>query len=687
MQQTQSKQPPTPPTKPRPVTVPPWPIERFIGYFGRFTTKLGKALDALAKGPPPISWIVKLFSSVWLGVTWLFLIGAYIGVGSGMSWVRVQFEMTDLQFFDAWPMRVLLALLTINLTVVTLRRIPLNIFKLGVWMVHVGIITLMASCVVYFSLKQEGAVRIFLHQSVDHFYDVTERAIYVKMPGAKDFSMTPLPDLPIYYEHLASLGNPLNMPVTPDATGLNLRITGYYPYAQFGDSDSWAAGPANAPDNPGIEFHTIIGENRSPQHWLIAKNPAARVDDQPNRFGMEYLYHPTASRAAEVTAEFDGQAAVTVRIPSLGIDRVYVARPGVPIVVEGSPYVLTPDSLMPSMPMLSKGYEHAASTALMVAVERKNPDGTKFNFNRMAVFRYPERSPDFVQVDGKQVRKQDGVDSAIQIVFHDATRDQLWILEDDAGQRKLVQRAAGGKVTTQPIVVGKPMDIALAGVPAFQWVLDGATPHAIKVVEPKIIPPAQRPLHQTAMDAISFSMLELEISKGDWHSGKVYVPFAQFAATELPYGPPPTKADVPGVGPVELVFSTTQRPLPSTVTLEDFNAIKDTHTTRTYVNYISTLRVKDKANLDSGDGDVLIAQLNSPAVDHGLTYFQAEWDGHDNPAPGERFSVIGVGNHVGLHGMIVGALLIFVGIGYAFYIKPILLNVKKQQLAAAAKRN
>jgi hypothetical protein len=31
--------------------------------------------------------------------------------------------------------------------------------------------------------------------------------------------------------------------------------------------------------------------------------------------------------------------------------------------------------------------------------------------------------------------------------------------------------------------------------------------------------------------------------------------------------------------------------------------------------------------------------------------------------------------------MILGALLMILGIGYAFYVKPILLKVKKQQLA------
>src|SRR5580704_12961101 len=122
------------------VTVPEWPIERLVGKLGRWTSKVGKALDALAKGPAPISWIIKFFSSIWLGILWLFLIGVYVGVGSGMAWVRAKMEMTDLQFFDAWPMVALILLLGTTLIVVTFRRIQLNIFKLGVWTVRVGII-------------------------------------------------------------------------------------------------------------------------------------------------------------------------------------------------------------------------------------------------------------------------------------------------------------------------------------------------------------------------------------------------------------------------------------------------------------------------------------------------------------------------------------------------------------------
>jgi hypothetical protein len=670
----------TPATRPK-VTVPEWAVERWIGYVSRATSAIGKALDKLAKGPAPISWILRFFSSVWLGILWLFLIGVYVGVGSGMSWVRARLEMTDLQFFDAMPMRVLLVLLGTTLIVVTLRRITLSVYKLGVWTVHIGIITLLISCVIYFSQKEEGSVRIFLNTTVNHYFDSTERALYITMPGAKEPSMTGLPDLPIYYEHLPNTGNPLNETIKPEGVGdLSLRLTGYYPFANM--SSEWGPGAADAPpDNPAVEFHLVSEGVPSQGRWLVANSPVQRVvDQQQMRFGIEYLYHPPAARLAEISAPFEGQAAITVRVPKLGVEKLYVVHPNVPIPVEGTPYIVTPQSVA-AMPMLSKGYEGAFSTMLSVDVQRKDPDGKFFHFERQSMFRYPERSPDFVIENGKPVRKQNGVDPDIQIIFHDAMRDQFWIVEDNAGKLTFVQRAAGGKVTTRPLQVSTPLDITIEGLQPFQLAIDAKTPRAVKIYQPVIIPPAQRERNETAMDALAFSVLELEVRKGEWHSGKVYVPFVQFCATNPPYGQPPTELDVPGVGTVQLVLSTLKRPLPSTVTLEDFKPVKDEHTLRAYSNYISTLRVTDNK---SGDTNTLVAQLNAPAEDHGLYYFQSAWDGNEDATADKRFSVIGVGNRPGITGMIVGALLIFVGIGYAFYIKPILLNIKKQQLAAAA---
>ena len=66
----------------------------------------------------------------------------------------------------------------------------------------------------------------------------------------------------------------------------------------------------------------------------------------------------------------------------------------------------------------------------------------------------------------------------------------------------------------------------------------------------------------------------------------------------------------------------------------------------------------------------------------GLSFFQARFGRESN---GAAFSVLGVGNTRGFYGMLAGVVMIFLGIGYAFYVKPVLLNMKKRQLAAYAR--
>ena len=206
-----------------PVVPPEWAIERLIKSIGRVPAAAGRMLDAIAA--------VKIFkpimiplSSVWTGISLLFLIGVYVGIGSGFSSIRAKMEMTDLEFFDWWPMQVLIALLAVNLSIVTLRRIPLTLYRVGVWTVHIGILTLLTGCVWYFSQKSEGSVRIFLNKSVGAYYDATERALYVyklKDDGTVDSAvsptMTPLPHLPIYYEHIAEQGNAMDRGIDGEA--------------------------------------------------------------------------------------------------------------------------------------------------------------------------------------------------------------------------------------------------------------------------------------------------------------------------------------------------------------------------------------------------------------------------------------------------------------------------------------
>ncbi len=300
----------------------------------------------------------------------------------------------------------------------------------------------------------------------------------------------------------------------------------------------------------------------------------------------------------------------------------------------------------------------------------------------MALSRYPERSPDFVTgPDGKQKRVQDRVDNDIEIGFEDTERAQIWIVDQLDRPMEMIYRHAGGSVETKGVEVGKSMLVQVGTVPMTLTVLERAN-GVIGNAVPRVIPVEFRERGQTAMDAMQRSVVELEMSNGSWTHRGIFVPFVQFAevtgvAAENAESRGPTVVNIPGAGKVGFVLSTTRRELPSEIKLADFAAKKYAGATNSYEDFVSTLEVKDK-----GDGAerVLVPHLNEPEHDHGLTYFQVAWDGDDNAPAGKRFSVIGVANRPGIDVMLLGAVLMVLGIGYAFYVKPMLLQGKKEWL-------
>ena len=194
---------------------------------------------------------------------------------------------------------------------------------------------------------------------------------------------------------------------------------------------------------------------------------------------------------------------------------------------------------------------------------------------------------------------------------------------------------------------------------------------------PSIVPPEQRERGQTAMDAMQFSIVEVELARGSFRA-RAYVPFVQFAQIgEPPLGREPTVIDIPGVGKIGLLLSTTRRELPVNVKLTDFHAIKYRGAMNSYEDFVSNIQFTDKK---SGRVQMATARLNEPAANGGIYYFQSGWGG-ENVAPGKQFSILGVGNRPGLHVMTLGAILIVIGIGYSFYVKPVLLKAKKESLA------
>ncbi len=216
----------------------------------------------------------RLLNSVPFGIVLMALTAAFVAAGSARPWFREMgvdewpllrdwFDKTDMQFFNAWPLKTLMILLVMNLITVTWRRIPLTPPRYGVWCIHAGIITLICGTSLYYNRKVEGRIRIFKDPllgptSVDHFYDKDQRSLYVRI-GPEEPIEIPLPTLPRFKEYddthgganrLASRGLTgicPTMEVTDSGTGdkrmeniaqfigctgqLKFDVIGFYPYA------------------------------------------------------------------------------------------------------------------------------------------------------------------------------------------------------------------------------------------------------------------------------------------------------------------------------------------------------------------------------------------------------------------------------------------------------------------------
>ena len=664
-----------------PITPRPWLAERVVAGVGRIPAAVGRQLDKLANMPAPIGPVVRFFSSVKLGLVWLGLTAIYIGLGSGLPQLRSYFDVSSMEYFDAWPMVTLMILLAITLMTVTLRRIPLTLFKLGVWMVHTGIITLLVGCFLYFGLKHEGLVRIFMHQSVSHYYDGAERALYLRVDNgssdAKRSAIIPLPTLPIFEKRTASNGRPLNIAVTPGVLkrlgigdSVALRVVGYYPYSELGPV-AIPRKPGVPANQPAIQFNLGKGSTITGGKWLFGSSPRGRVMDTDLPYGVEYLYHPSARRIRDISTPLPSYDAVIVKIPKLHLRRVYAVKKGQPIAITGSPYLLVPIGHL-DMPMLSPGYRGAHSQAYAFQVQRTDAKGI-FNFVRVALFRYPTRTPDFIFNHGHRQLVPDKIDHNLHLRYEDARRDQFWVVEQSDGSLELIHRHAGGPVNIHNVTLGQPIPVKIQAANATIQANFTVINKANVVLRPRLIPKSER--RPKIENTMSKSILALAITEGRGKPRIVYLPFQQFGFS----GDLPAKeVNIPGMGRVGLVFSQVRRPLPVRIKLLNCQELFYPGGGHFPRDFISTVEM---TNLKTGKSERHVIHLNHPAKVMGLSFFQARFGRDQNGVP---FTVLGVGNTHGFWALIAGAVLIIFGIAYAFYVKPVLLNIKKHQLKKMA---
>lgn len=671
----------------------------------------------------------KTLNSVIFGVALMVLLALYIAIGSGIPGVREHFEMNELQFFGAWPLKVLMALLVMNLIVVTWTRIPLTPPRYGVWMIHLGIITLIVGMGGYYWNKIEGQVKIPLGAQVEHFYDAAERSLYVKLNNDV-VDTIPLDNLPRFKEYGVEKLNVEKLDKTglrdiqpamtvkdadtgrskvislSDAYGwkdkLQIDVLGYWPYAAI--STSFATDPnstdvglrlAMADPHSGKQQETwLMGSDaRHKQRQIAGGNIEVEHRHQDNGEIVEGL-----KKAATQLLQLSFAAGDKKGDTFVEVGKAYkLGETG---------YEITVESFNPNWPMFGTG-EMVRAMTMMV----KSPT---MQYRRMILEGKPVQTDFKLDEEGAGPmgkRQKEPLDKALSLSF--ATTDPFRLLPQDAttkhtflttGDGKLVDLLVSleGKssVTEYPtgraaieIIIDEtpprgpfqppptPEELAEAAAHRHPVTLNVARVDKIVKDDQVIaIPSAQR---DRDIGASGFmQVIRAKVTMGQW-SKVVLVPFTPEAAESHAQWTSPTFKLLGSESTMQLALCNTRFRLPAKLTLANFELVPypggDPNSPRALIrDFRSTLLVDDPRTQTS---ETAVAHMNNPVYFDGgrWLFFQAAYDGEN-----KAWTILGVGNRPCVWIMTVGCVMIFVGLMYAFYLKPIIIRRMKQNAIAAA---
>ncbi len=263
-------------------------------------------------------------------------------------------EMSEIEFYSWWPMRLILLLFVANMVIATLRRIEFRFVNIGVLSVHTGIVLLALGSVYYGSMKREGDALLIAGpptptgemipgQWEGVYYDALRTALHVRAPG-RNWTQLPLRGVPRYndYNIEASAGETLfagfqealrqfddgdrvldiAAPEIPgedsDLGDLSFRVVGYVSYAADRDETDWIevdlaslrSIPRNFRANPVrmIEISMPVANERGERvmrttpMMFLPRDPAGSLVEMEN-LTVEYELNRSPERTRELLEE------------------------------------------------------------------------------------------------------------------------------------------------------------------------------------------------------------------------------------------------------------------------------------------------------------------------------------------------------------------------------------------------
>ncbi len=599
-------------------------------------------------------------------------------------------EMTELQFYSTWPMKLLLVLFIINMVVATIRRIEFHWLNLGVLTVHTGIVALAIGAALYGQLKVEGDTLLidprFGGRPVAHFYDSTHAAVYIDRGDRRLF--IPLTALPRYHDRRAG---ELSLPLDAHPAFAQLldeqtqaSVVGFI--AQGDLVPTWTPpdpGETPAP-NPAIDLE-FGHEDQFAQRLLVARSqePDERRIDM-GVFSIGYLVDVDPLWFGDLTAEIGSEHGLVVDIPAADYRAVHEIQQGQTLALGDTGYTLRIDELMPRypFPVMTEGFVGSAPSVAKVTITR--PDQSALE--RWVMHPFAQLTQDFVaDPQGGRPKRQAPSDD-IRLAYIDASATRFWVTQpgsdSDRGMH-WVMRARGGAVAKVPLAVGQELDVPFGDHP-LTIRLKAFYPSVVREMQPRATPAIGRDPND--LGRFGGSLVCVELRRGDW-TKRAWLPFVQYVElSERDAGR--ARVEIPELGEVSLSYSRVRYPLPYHLTLVDFE--HETHAGSTVsADFRSTVRVDfprgDTQTADihmnhplmvsAGDADLALVGCSGWAEQMRfgrLKFWQSGWDPQR-----QSYTILGVGNNVGIYVIAVGGILMGLGIPWAFYVKPAVLKARK----------
>ena len=273
-------------------------------------------------------------------------------------------------------------------------------------------------------------------------------------------------------------------------------------------------------------------------------------------------------------------------------------------------------------------------------------------------------------------------DDSIEIQYRPGTGTALLTIV--AGPEEGRLRLLNGIGVSTPELLDLSVGIPITLPGGLQLTASKYEPRAVFVSKPFIVP-----LEQRSRDAKEyFARLRLDVPGGRplWLRYHMY-PFDGPEWTLRRHVHEPSIIGLPDGRRLEVMFSRQRLPLPAEVSLDEF--VLTSHIgdfdgdTANIRNYTSMLRFRDRP--EEGWSEPVPVSVNAPVEHDGYWYFQAQWDPPDEPrfqgdvaSAGLNYTVLGVGNRNGVYIQLLGCVIAVAGMVYAFYVKPILKQRRRQ---------